>query len=202
MMQPSADPAAIKQELRRRGLAAREAQPQKEKLSELICARFAALAEYAAASTVMSYVDAQGEVRTRHFLPVAIKHGKRVVVPYCLAEDLALFRLEHIGELAPGAFGILEPRPELRGAPRKTVELAEIDLVMVPGVAFDRRGARLGRGRGYYDRFLRRLRPDAVLVGLAFECQLLDEIPTLAHDVFMDKVITEKGLYPGRGRTG
>ena len=71
---------------------------------------------------------------------------------------------------------------------------------MVPGVAFDRRGARMGHGFGYYDKLLEHARPDAPLVALAFECQLFPEIPTQAHDIFMDKIITERAIYAGKGR--
>jgi 5-formyltetrahydrofolate cyclo-ligase len=71
---------------------------------------------------------------------------------------------------------------------------------MVPGVAFDRTGARMGHGFGYYDKLLQHARPDAPLVALAFECQLFPEIPTQPHDIFMDKIITEKRVYTGRGR--
>jgi 5-formyltetrahydrofolate cyclo-ligase len=72
---------------------------------------------------------------------------------------------------------------------------------MVPGVAFTRDGARMGNGQGYYDRLLDRVRPDAPLIALAYESQLFPELVVSAHDVFMDKVITEKAVYPGRGRT-
>ena len=71
---------------------------------------------------------------------------------------------------------------------------------MVPGVAFDRRGGRMGHGFGYYDKLLEHARPDAPLVALAFECQLFPEIPTQAHDIFMDKIITEQAIYAGKGR--
>jgi 5-formyltetrahydrofolate cyclo-ligase len=71
---------------------------------------------------------------------------------------------------------------------------------MVPGVAFDKTGARMGHGFGYYDKLLEQVRPDAALVALAFECQLFPAIPTQEHDIFMDKIITEKAIYPGRGR--
>jgi 5-formyltetrahydrofolate cyclo-ligase len=70
----------------------------------------------------------------------------------------------------------------------------------VPGVAFDQSGGRMGHGFGYYDRLLQHARPDAPLVALAFECQLFPEIPAEAHDIFMDKSITEKAVYVGRGR--
>ena len=71
---------------------------------------------------------------------------------------------------------------------------------MVPGVAFDRHGGRTGHGKGYYDKLLQHARPDAPLVALAFECQLFPEIPTAQHDIFMDRIITEKAIYDGKGR--
>jgi len=158
------------------------------------------LPEYAAAGAVMFYVDTRSEVRTRPFLPAVIAAGKRVVVPCCVQGKLELFHLESMEELAPGHFGIKEPRPELRPAPGKRVDPRELGLVMVPGLAFDRRGGRIGYGKGYYDRLLRRARPSARRVAVAFECQLFPEVPMLEYDVFMDKVITEDAVYEGRRR--
>ena len=184
-----------KSQLRREAEANRQAQPDKDEVSQSICAKLAALAEYAAAETVMGYVDVRSEVRTRPFLAAALGASKRVVVPYCVGDHLGLFLLEKMEELAPGTFGILEPRQELRTLAHKRVEPNRLDLVIVPGVAFDRRGARLGHGRGYYDRLLADVRPDTPLVALAFECQIFPQIPTEPHDVCMDKVITEKAVY-------
>ena len=107
-----------------------------------------------------------------------------------------------MAELAEGAHKILEPRDDLRSRPGKQVNPEELDLVMVPGVAFDPRGGRMGQGKGYYDRLLARVRPDAPLVALAFDCQIFPEIPVAEHDVFMDTVITETSTHKGRGRTG
>jgi 5-formyltetrahydrofolate cyclo-ligase len=103
-------------------------------------------------------------------------------------------------ELQTGMYGILEPRTELRAIEAKRVDPVELDLIMVPGVAFDRRGARTGHGKGYYDKLLQHARPDCPLVALAFECQVFDEIPTEPHDIFMDRIITESTVYFGRGR--
>jgi len=89
----------------------------------------------------------------------------------------------------------------LRLLPDKQCTAEELDLVMVPGVAFDRRGARMGHGKGYYDKLLQHARPDTPLVALAFECQLFPEVPVAGHDIFMDKIITESAVYEGRGRT-
>jgi len=181
--------------------AQRNQQADKDELSQRICATFMAQPEYAAARTVLFYADVRSEVRTRHSLPAALQSGKRIVVPYCVNNELELFLLTGMEELAVGMYKILEPRAELRTLPAKRIAPSELDLIMVPGVAFDRGGARMGHGFGYYDRLLQHARPDAPLVGLAFECQLFPAIPTQAHDIFMDKIITEQAVYPGRGRT-
>jgi len=198
------DPQTMKTFIREMARKNRVAQKNKDELSRLICGKFTALSSYATAKTVMWYVDAGSEVRTRHTLPEALSHGKRVVVPWCVVEtnELELFLLEDMSELVEGAYKILEPKPELRALPAKTVKPQELDLVMVPGTAFDLRGGRMGQGKGYYDRLLSNARPDAPLVALAFDCQIFEEIPVAAHDVFMDLVLTESREIIGRGRKG
>jgi 5-formyltetrahydrofolate cyclo-ligase len=190
----------LKGAFRRHALASRESLPDNDEKSCMICARFASLGDFSAAGTVMLYVHMRSEVRTQPFVAVALAGGKRVVVPFCVGGELELFHLENMGELEIGTFGILEPAAELRTLSAKRVRPDQIDLVMVPGVAFDRHGGRLGYGKGHYDRLLPRLRPDAIAVGVAFECQLLPEVPMLEYDVFLDKVITEQAVYAGRGR--
>src|SRR4051812_40962742 len=110
------DPQARKAAIRELARKNRVAQPDKEELSRRICAAFTALPAYQAAKTVMWYVDAGSEVRTRFSLPEALTHGKRVVVPWCVVEtnELELFHLEDMSELVEGAYKILEPRAELR----------------------------------------------------------------------------------------
>ena len=190
----------VKKRMRDEAHTRRNAQVDKEPLSQKICEAFTALPEYKAANTVMFYVDVRSEVRTRHYLATALTHGKKIVVPYCVDGELELFHLEDMNELELGAYKILEPRKELRDVPAKKVQPKDLDLIMVPGVAFDRRGARMGHGFGYYDKLLQHARPDAPFIALAFECQFFPEIPTQAHDVFMDKIITEAAVYEGRGR--
>lgn len=196
------DPQTLKAAIREQARKNRVAQKNKDEISRTICGQFMALPAYRSAKTVMWYVDAGSEVRTRHTLPEALTHGKRVVVPWCVVEtnQLELFWLEDMSELVEGAYKILEPKDELRHVPRKVVQPEELDLVMVPGTAFDPRGGRMGQGKGYYDRLLSRARPDAPLVALAFDCQIFDEIPVASHDVFMDQVITESRTIAGRGR--
>jgi len=180
----------------------RRNQQHKDEFSRGICDKFVSLPEYAAARTIMFYVDVRTEVRTRDYLETALSHGKKIVVPWCHESgELELFWLQNMNDLATGMYKILEPRPELRLLPDRQVPVTELDLIMVPGVAFTRDGARMGHGKGYYDKLLEHARPDAPLVALAFECQLFPEIPTQEHDVFMDKIITESAVYVGRGRS-
>jgi 5-formyltetrahydrofolate cyclo-ligase len=190
----------VKKSIREQAHANRKAQENKDELSQIICRKFAELPEFARAKYILAYLDVRTEVRTRHYLATLLDSGRRIAVPYCVSDVLELFLLESMDELAIGMFKILEPKAELRELAGKRVDIREIDLIMVPGVAFDRRGARMGHGFGYYDKLLEHARPDAPLVALAFECQIFREIPTQAHDIFMDKIITETAIYKGKGR--
>ena len=192
--------------LRRQAYDARNAQENKDEVSRAIVLRFIALPEYAAAKTVMWYVDVRSEVRTRHQIGDALNGEKRIVVPYCTVDEsggnkLGLWHLTGMDELVVGKWKILEPPRERWGEAGKEVEPQDLDLVMVPGVGFARDGARLGNGQGYYDRLLNQVRPGAPLIALAYECQMFPELAVAAHDVYMDKVVTEKAVYQGRGRT-
>ena len=185
-----------KNELRRTAHDNRNKQEDKDELSRWIVDTFMSLYEYRDASTVMFYIDVRSEVRTRHALPEALSSGKNIVVPWCNDDgELELFHLESMDELETGMYGILEPSQELRRLPQKQVDIKELDLIMVPGVGFDSTGARMGHGKGYYDKLLENARQDTPLVALAFECQMFEEIPVAAHDVFMDKIITEQNIY-------
>jgi 5-formyltetrahydrofolate cyclo-ligase len=186
--------------IREQAHAARNALADKDELSRLICERLVALPEYRAAHTVMYYVDVRSEVRTRNYLQTALGHGKRIVVPYCVNDELETFHLTDMSQLAVGMYRILEPKPELRTVANLKVPVDELELIIVPGVAFDRDGGRLGHGKGYYDKLLEHARPQTPLVALAFECQLFPQIPMQEHDVYMDTVVTEKTSYAGKGR--
>lgn len=201
MDQPVNDLFERKTAIRKQAHENRRQQPEKDAVSERIVRRFMDLAEYEKAGTVMFYVDVRDEVRTRHALPEALASGKRIVVPYCLNGELELFWLENMDELELGMYRILEPKVELRDVAAKRLTPTDLDLVMVPGVAFDRNGGRTGHGKGYYDKLLQHARKDAPLVALSFECQLFEEIPAESHDIFMDKVVTEDVVYVGKGRS-
>ncbi len=197
----SPQPAATtKPEIRKQAHDNRRNQENKDEVSQQIVARFMNLPEYDAANTVMFYVDVRDEVRTRHALPEALKSGKRIVIPYCVDGELELFHMESMDELDVGMYKILEPKVELRTVAAKRLGPTDLDLIMVPGVAFDQTGGRTGHGKGYYDKLLEHALPSTPLVALAFECQMFSEIPCESHDIYMDKVVTEEAVYDGRGR--
>ena len=201
MEQPVNDLFERKTAIRKQAHENRRQQQEKDAVSERIVGRFMDLPEYEKAGTVMFYVDVRDEVRTRQALPEALASGKRIVVPYCLDGELELFWLENMDELELGMYRILEPKVELRDVAAKRLTPTDLDLVMVPGVAFDRNGGRTGHGKGYYDKLLQHARKDAPLIALSFECQLFEEIPAESHDIFMDKVVTEDAVYVGKGRS-
>ena len=190
-----------KDEIRKAAHENRKNQPDKDEVSRKIVANFMALPEFESAKTVMFYIDVRDEVRTRHALPEAIQSHKRIVIPYCVDGELELFHLESMDELEIGMYKILEPRADLRSVPEKKLTPEDLDLIMVPGVAFDREGGRTGHGKGYYDKLLEHAKPSTPLVALAFECQIFPEIPCESHDIYMDKVVTESANYQGKGRS-
>jgi 5-formyltetrahydrofolate cyclo-ligase len=199
-MSSVADKSELKKAIREQAHAARQAQADKDGVSQQVMARVMQLPEYQQARTVMFYVDVRTEVRTRQALPDALASGKRVVIPYCVDGELELFHLESMDELELGMYRILEPKAELRSVAAKRTPVEELDLILVPGVAFDRRGGRTGHGKGYYDKLLEHALSRTPLVALAFECQLFPEIPMQDHDIYMDKVVTEAAVYEGLGR--
>ncbi len=192
--------SSLKQEIRKAAHENRRNQRDKDAISVQIVDRFMALPEYSASKTVMFYIDVRDEVRTRQALPMAIQSDKRIVIPYCVDGELELFHLESMDELDVGMYKILEPKVALRTVATKSLRPEDLDLIMVPGVAFDRSGGRTGHGKGYYDKLLEHARLNTPLVALAFECQMFPEIPCESHDIYMDKVVTESAVYPGRGR--
>jgi 5-formyltetrahydrofolate cyclo-ligase len=195
-----------KSTLRRAAYDARNAQKNKDRASEAAVTTLVHLPEYQAAETALWYLDCRSELRTRQAIPSALESDKKIIVPYCTVDEsgankLGLWWLESMDELVVGAWKILEPPRDRCGDPGKEFDPEQIDIVIVPGVAFSRGGGRMGNGQGYYDRLLDRVRPDCPLVGLCYECQLFDDLIVGPHDVFMDKVVTEQATYVGQGRS-
>ncbi|PPD34710.1 MAG: 5-formyltetrahydrofolate cyclo-ligase [Methylomonas sp.] len=192
-----------KAQQRQTAYARRNAQVDKDVISREICRRFIELPAYEQAQTVLWYVHCRSEVRTLPTLLQQLHTDKRMAVPYCTVDAkgntcLGLWLLKALDELQPGMWNILEPPKSRWGDSDRQIRPAELDIVMVPGVGFDKRGGRLGNGAGYYDRLLSEVRKDAVRVGIGYESQLFPEIITEPHDVLMDKVITERAVYCGQ----
>lgn len=162
--------------------------PLRAQYSADIAARLFRTALYRDAQTMLVYLSAFGEVDTAEIIARALADGKRVAAPISVEADCSL-RLSYITsmeDLAPGAYGILEPQAVSPAQPE------ELDLILVPGIAFDRSGGRIGFGKGYYDRFLPKTK--APKVALAYGFQLVAEACAQAHDVKMDYIITEGEL--------
>ena len=136
--------------------------------------------------TVAVYSALPGEVDLRKLLEDSNFLGSvRWVFPQVETDQLRFFHVRDFdAEMLAGAFGIMEPRGGL-----EEVRVAEEDLFLCPGLGFDRKGGRVGRGRGFYDRMLARARADAKKFGVCFSFQLLDEVVTEAHDIKMDRVV-------------
>jgi 5-formyltetrahydrofolate cyclo-ligase len=147
-----------------------------------------ALPEFLEAGVVASYAAKRDEVQTKRIMRSALSSGKRLLVPRTDPRSLSLsFReIRSLGQLAPGYLGILEPPPTLKAVP-----LSESQLVVVPVVAWDDAGQRVGYGKGYFDRELRS-RGRAAAAGLAFESQRRDGLPATSSDVPLDIIVTEK----------
>ena len=146
------------------------------------------LPEYRRAITVAFYssIAKEGEVATVDMVGVSLEQGKKVCLPKIISDSLEFFNVNSIEELKEGAFGILEPVGD-------KIKPEQIDIAILPGIAFDARGNRIGFGRGYYDRFLKRVR-NASIVALAFDFQIVDKIPSTKSDVRVHKIVTESGI--------
>ena len=156
---------------------------QLEELSLLVISSLRPL--LAEAQTIMAYYSLPDEVNTHALIDELVAEGKTVLLPKVTGADtMELRRYTGLADLQEGAYHILEPVGE------PFTDLAAIDLILVPGLAFDAAGHRLGRGRGYYDRFLHsKNRPYCVKIGVCFDFQKVDEVPVDAHDIAMDKVV-------------
>lgn len=179
-----------KDAIRKQMVALRNTLPEAErqKSSHHIMERFFALEAVQAATTIALFLAFGSEVDTWLLLERGVRLGKWVVAPVCLpaTKELAFYPITSKDEAALGHWGILEP-PRIGEA----VSPSCLDVVVVPGLAFDQRGGRLGYGGGYYDRFLPKAN-SACKVGVCFDAQLIEAVPSAPHDVPVDVVITEK----------
>ena len=194
------DEMTDKREIRKRIMTLRNAMPL-EAIAAKSCEivrRLTELREIRESSTLMVFLSFGSEVVTDGLIVWGWEAGKRIVVPFCHPEsrELTPCLLGDFAELETGHYGIREPKAErLRVVPPE-----EIDAIIVPAVAFDRRGYRVGYGGGYYDRFLPKV-PRAARIGAAFACQIVPVVPIDRYDVQTEQIATEEGIIvPEDGR--
>jgi len=190
----------LKSRLRREWLHARDQIPEetRQAASRQIASRLCRSVWYDWAECVLTYLSFRSEVDTRLLIEQVWQDGKKVLAPKVdrNRETMEFYEIHQWEDLATGPWGIPEPcgntMPYADACCRCRV------LLLVPGVAFDRRGFRIGYGGGYYDRFLMqsslmRSKKRLISVGLSFECQMVPEIPVEKHDLPVDGVLTEAG---------
>jgi 5-formyltetrahydrofolate cyclo-ligase len=187
-----------KKAIRRENQVARDALSSDERrhLSAKIRDRLFALPMVVDARKIMLFLAFGSEVDTWLILDQAVVLGKEVVAPVCMPESkgLALYPISSRDEARPGHWGILEPKQV--GEP---VSPSTIDVVIVPGIAFDLQGNRVGYGGGYYDRFLSQV-AKAWKIGVCYDLQLLCRVPREEHDVSVDALVTESKTIIWRGQ--
>jgi 5-formyltetrahydrofolate cyclo-ligase len=179
----------LKKALRQIILDARSAMKPEERSakSREIEKRLFALPEFLAAETVLFYASFRSEVETHDMVRRALAAGKRIVLPRVSGNELVLLEITDFDrDVHPGKWDIPEPS---RGTPAGP---EQVDLIVVPGAAFDAAGNRLGYGAGFYDKLLKGYK--GVTAALAFELQIVLEVPADPHDVPMQKIVTEKRI--------
>ncbi len=179
----------IKESIRKRILTRRNREPQYlgRKKSQRIKKRLFSLKEFKKAHTILFYYSKGSEVGTREMMEEALRKGKRVLLPRVRRREIDLGEVKDLKkDVEKGSFGIPEPKE----TSKKTTP-REIDLVILPGIAFDLKGRRIGYGKGYYDRFLKKFPRTIPLIGLAYDFQIVNHLPGERYDRRVGKIITE-----------
>ena len=181
----------------RRSLSHEEELERSRKIEE----KLISLKEFQSARHIMFYVSKPGEVDTHKIIVDCLHQGKQVSVPITDQHNrnLVLSEICHFPmELMPSRYGVLEPKPPYY----RFVKTDEIDLIIMPGVAFDRNGHRLGHGRGYYDQFLKSIKPSIPHIALAFDFQILPKIPRDIWDMPVYMIVTESEIIKCKDKKG
>jgi 5-formyltetrahydrofolate cyclo-ligase len=187
-----------KRELRVRTKALRDGLDPEDRVRDAsrIVKRVLELPQVKAAGTVTVYLDFGSEIPTSELIAVLDAEGKRVAVPRVRGGEITMIRYRPGDPVAESSYGMMEP------AGNEEIPPEEIDVLVTPAVAFDRSGRRLGYGGGFYDRYVRRTRPDALRVGVAYSAQLVEEVPNGSIDEPVDLVVTEDEMLAAPPRGG
>ena len=180
----------LKNEIRKQNKLKRAQMTKKDVVEKSLEASNHLLASefYRNCKTLMVYMPLGNETDTTKVIKQAYKDGKKVVFPVTDKESgiITPYYADETTDFVTGAFNVNEPQGGTKA------ELCDVDAVLVPGIAFDRKGARVGFGKGCYDRLL--LKTDAIRIGFCYGFQICDDIPAEDHDIAMDFLVTENGI--------
>lgn len=183
-----------KEELRKKYLALRQEMDlsRKEAMDKKITSLFTSLISYRYSDTLLLYYPAKGEVDTTGIIKAALFAGKKVALPLCHESEprMDYYYINSLDDLEDGKFGIPAPSPKLQKFD-KCAEHKGI-VAVVPALAYDKQGYRLGYGKGYYDRYINELR--ATSIGLVYTAFIADTLPKGRYDINVDLLVTEKGV--------
>lgn len=161
--------------------------------SNKIMSTIMGLPQFKNSKNIMLYISFNNEVDTHPLATWCLANGKTVIAPYCLQNQRKIipFEINNLtNDLTKSTFGVMEPKHNIL----KQAIMCDIDLIIVPGVIFDIHGNRIGFGAGYYDRFLSNKTKTTTIIGIAYDYQIIDSVPTDKYDIPMDFIITEKRI--------
>jgi 5-formyltetrahydrofolate cyclo-ligase len=167
----------------------------RERAAHEVVRQVLAMPEYVSAGRVALYAALPDEIPTGPLLEAVRASGREILLPRSAPAGPAFASVDSLDTLRPGPLGVLEPPSQAAVA-----SLDSRDLVFVPGIAFDAAGGRLGRGLGWYDRALSRIRPSLRVFGVGFAFQLVDVVPTAPHDRAVEGFVSEQGVVRARPR--
>jgi 5-formyltetrahydrofolate cyclo-ligase len=160
-------------------------------MDEVIFNKFINSDYYKKAEVIFAFVSFASEVDTKKIIEYAIKENKTICVPKVKSreEGFEIYKIKGLQDLEAGFYGILEPKVAC-----EIIDYESIDFILMPGVAFDKYGGRIGYGGGFYDRYLSKLKKDIPKIAISYELQIIDKIPMALHDIPIDGIITEKEI--------
>ena len=178
-----------KSEIRRPMLKARDSLQDREKLDKIIIDKLINSDIYKNSKNIFIYLGFGSEIDTFNYIDIFMNDGKKIIIPYTDVKNKRMYAIEinNLDGLNKNKFGILEPIDV-----SNIFNKEDIELVIVPGVAFDRSGNRIGYGGGYYDKFFSEMKKDIQTIALAYDIQIIDKIHSEEHDKKVNNIITEK----------
>ena len=164
----------------------------REKASTLVAGKLEDNEFFLLAKRVLLFYGLDDEVDTRQIIRNACSKGKIVYLPRCNKKEelFTMGRVNSLGDLEKSSYGIMEPKQNMH----RDYSVEDLDLVILPGVVFDTKGNRIGRGKGYYDKFLKKTGKKTKRIGVAFDFQVLEDVSGRKHDEPVDVVVTEKRI--------